>query len=105
METAILLEYITPADSASSQFTSGSARLLKGNLSIEHIRLVAYRPDIGYSKYSQVQFILCLKAPFLIETCHFIVPETVSIEAFWKSTSWFMSADHVSLSVRVSHKN
>ena len=45
METSIVLEDITPPDSASSQFTSGSARSLKGNLSIEHIRLVAYRSD------------------------------------------------------------
>ena len=85
METAIVLEDITPPDLASSQFTSGSARSLKGNLSIEHIRLVAYRSDIWYSKCSQVQFILCLKAPFLMESLkagHFIVAETVSFEVF-----------------------
>ena len=35
METAIVLEDITPPDSASSQFTSGSAHSLKSNLSIE----------------------------------------------------------------------
>ena len=48
MKTAIVLEDITPPDSASSQFTSVSARSLKGNLSIEHIclELVAYRSDM-----------------------------------------------------------
>ena len=46
METAIVLEDITPPDTASSQFTSVSACSLKGNLSIEHIRLVAYRSDM-----------------------------------------------------------
>ena len=59
METAIVLEDITPSDSASSQFTSVSARSLKGNLLIEHICLMAYyRSDMWpCGRASTVKFI------------------------------------------------
>ena len=59
-------------DSSSGQFTSGSARLLKRQLvDCAHGPIQSSKPidltkfEVFYSKYSSVQFISYLKAPFL----------------------------------------